>query len=36
MNLETARRIQKYYDWFRMTLAIIFALLLAWATATVK
>ncbi len=36
MKLETAKRIQKYYEWFRMTLIIILALLLAWGLATTR
>ncbi len=30
MKLETAKRIQKYYEWFRITLLVILVLLLFW------
>ncbi len=36
MKLETAKRIQKYYEWGRITLLVILLLLLAWGVATVK
>ncbi len=36
MKLETAKRIQKYYEWGRITLLVIILILLAWAAATVK
>ncbi len=36
MKLETAKRIQKYYEWVRITLLIILVLLLIWGTTTVN
>ncbi len=36
MKLETAKRIQKYYEWGRMTLLVILILLLAWGVSTVN
>ncbi len=36
MKLETAKRIQKYYEWVRITLLVILLLLLAWGITTVN
>ncbi len=34
MKLETAKRIQKYYEWVRITLLVILVLLLFWGLST--
>ncbi len=36
MKLETAKRIQKYYEWCRITLIVILLSLLAWGVASVN
>ncbi len=36
MKLDTAKRIQKYYKWGRITLLVILLLLLAWGISSVN